>query len=198
MCSDFQRPIDRKHRLEDYMEVARVERDKKSDDEAELGLNAGETHLSVLSALLLSYMKKTFCVFSEGGCLHTHTADEDILVVDLLEIRRLLQMLSYVDTSHELLFTVQLSELWHRLNQHFHHPKIEFKDWEVLVKIFIEQVNRYPAGSDHTFGYYLTKYAGKTWIPFPYMGLLRGLHEKPDQLKKWIFDLTKIVELLTA
>jgi hypothetical protein len=48
----------------------------------------------------------------------------------------------------------------------------------------IEAINHYPEKGDHSLGYYLSSSTGENWIPFPFMEILRNLHEKKNEIDR--------------
>ncbi len=79
------------------------------------------------------------------------------------------------DRSEDIQFLNQLSHLWFQLldegNQLTYNPRSSS-----LLKELIKKIERYPERQTHTFGYYLSEFAGQKWIPFPYMELIQKLH----------------------
>jgi len=61
-----------------------------------------------------------------------------------------------------------------------------------LIKKIIDEINDYPKNSEFTLGYYISEFAGYSWVPFPYMEMLQNLHleDKKDpinsHLSHWI------------
>ena len=48
----------------------------------------------------------------------------------------------------------------------------------LFLKILMQKIQHYPEYEEHTFGYYLTEYAGQKWIPFPYMEMVQKIHSE--------------------
>jgi len=156
-----------------------IEKDKKGKEPDYSSLK-GATRFQILSALM-SYFKKVLSAFSfkeRNGAL---ALDGQKIGQHILFFRKMLVLLSIEDQSHQPEFTQKLTELWHNLlddcNSLSHTPVASS---EILHKLnfFINEIQAYPPQADHTLGYYLTEYAGKEWIPFPFMELLQGLHEE--------------------
>ncbi len=170
-----------------------IEKDKRAREEGYTGLK-NSTRTQVF-ATLVSYFKKILTSVTSKGKGQLAFYDQQHLLDNVLAFRQLLIILSGDDQSHNPDFTQQLTELWHNLlddcNSLSFSPEAPL---EIVrqVKFFIAQVQNFPPGADHTLGYYFTEYAGKEWIPFPFMELLQGLHEEYNAspvisvLQNWI------------
>ena len=72
----------------------------------------------------------------------------------------------------------------------------------ILIKKLISQINAYPKNTEFTLGYYISEFAGYKWIPFPYMEILRALHQEhikdPENshLKTWVDILDEILAMV--
>ncbi|MBU6446862.1 MAG: hypothetical protein KGQ49_05635 [Verrucomicrobia bacterium] len=119
------------------------------------------------------------------------------------------QTLGSLKASLELLKGNDLSQDIHFLNAlaHSWNKAIEESpafDEEVLrlFNLFAKKILHYPETKQHTFGYYLTEYAGQRWIPFPYMELVQKIHREhainPDgsDLTEWTRLLDDAIRLL--
>jgi hypothetical protein len=158
---------------------------------------------SQIYATLVSYFKKILSTFSSKGKGQSLVFDLQRLIDDVIAFRQQLITLSLEDQSHNPDFTQQLSELWHNLLDDCNSLSLSTDSSEIpnKAKFFISQVQNFPPGADHTLGYYFTEYAGKDWIPFPFMELLQQLHEEFNAspvisvLNNWISLLNEILEL---
>jgi hypothetical protein len=117
----------------------------------------------------------------------------------------MLQILSNEDQSHNPEFTQHFSELWHNLldDSAVGHTDTKKIPPEILkITSFIEKVCHFPPSEDHSLGYYLTKYVGNQWLPFPFMDILHQLHqefqENPESshLQAWITHLNDTIASL--
>jgi hypothetical protein len=120
---------------------------------------------------------------------------------NLLEMQKALKILMKEDRSQEALFLKQLSQFWQKMLE----DSLRFKKMTPLAihfKTFIKEIASYPEARDHSLGYYLSEYAGQSWLPFPYMELIQKLHTLAEKnpshnpLAKWILSLDKIIALL--
>ncbi|MBS0603728.1 MAG: hypothetical protein JSS60_01685 [Verrucomicrobia bacterium] len=178
---DLDKNIHRKESPTPYEKIIvnPIEGDKKEKEEGYTGL--GNSTRSQVFATLVSYFKKMLTAFAFRGRGLSFSGDQQHLLENVLAFRQLLIILSGDDQSHNPDFTQQLSELWHNLLDDCNslasspHAPVEIVN---KVKFFISQVQNFPPGADHTLGFYFDEYAGKDWIPFPFMELLQGLHEE--------------------
>jgi hypothetical protein len=175
-----------------------IEKDKK-EKESYTGLK-GATR-SQIYATLVSYFKQFLSAFSKGkGQPILFNLQQ--LFDNIVAFRRLLVTLSAEDQSHNPNFTQKLSELWHNLLDDCNSLSLSTEASSEIVtkvKFFISQVQNFPPGADHTLGYYFSEYAGKDWIPFPFMEMLQQLHEEftaspvISVLSNWISLLNEIL-----
>lgn len=197
---DLDKNIYRKEEPSPYEKIVvnPIEKDRK---EREPFTNFKDATRSQIYATLVSYFKKILSAFSSKGKDQPHIFDLQRLIDDIIAFRQQLITLSLEDQSHNPEFTQQLSELWHNLLNDCNSLPLPIETSEVAakVKFFITQVQNFPPGADHTLGYYFTEYAGKDWIPFPFMELLQKLHEEFNAspvisvLNNWLSLLNEIL-----
>lgn len=196
MGSDFNKFVNpREPSPYEKIVVSPIEKDKKEKQEPYTGLK--ETAPQVF-ATLLSYFKKILSTLSFKGKEGLIFLDEQHLLEHVKAFRKLLMILSTEDQSHNPNYTQQLSTLWHNLLDDCNSLSAASATLD-KIRFFITQIQNYPPGADHSLGYYFTEYAGKEWIPFPFMGLLQHLHDQhksdPEHssLNNWIALLTDIL-----
>jgi hypothetical protein len=200
--SDLDKNIYRKGESSPYEKIAvnPIEKDKRERETAYTGLK--NSTRSQIFATLFSYFKKMLTIVGSKGRSRLSFYDQQHLLDNVLAFRQLLVVLSGSDQSHNPDFTQQLSELWNNLLEDCNSLSFSNESHSETadkVKFFISQVQNFPAGADHTLGYYFTEYAGKDWIPFPFMELLQGLHEEYSAspaisvIQNWIFLLDDIL-----
>ncbi len=181
--------------------TGRIERDKKAQDEGYA--DARKAAKSQIFAALVSYFKKVLSSLStEGKEKGAFLLDEGPLIDSILAFRNVLKILSIEDRSHHPEFAQQMSELWHKLvddcNSIQGQTGVSIEGL-AKIKFFISQVMHYPPGEDHTLGYYFDEFAGKTWIPFPFMDMLKELHEEhltnpaTSTLSNWLSLLNEML-----
>ncbi|MCB1109133.1 MAG: hypothetical protein KDK44_05690 [Chlamydiia bacterium] len=83
-------------------------------------------------------------------------------------IKDLLTALKTCDQTDNPHYAQHLSDAWHTLLGA--PPKTP-------VEPFIQLANTYPSGEAHSLGFYLTHYAGDHWLPFPFLEILKKLHQ---------------------
>lgn len=178
-----------------------IEKDKKGREDRYANFKYSE-HPEFFAALA-SYLKKAMNSLVIKGKEHSYLVRENHLAESLSSFRSLLVLLATKDVSHDPEFTQKLSERWHCVIDDLHSLTYFFtkKNPELLSKIqfFIDQVDHYPPSGDHSLGYYFSQYAGKKWIPFPFMELLQTLHKqsiklpKTNTLRNWLFLIDEIL-----
>ena len=117
-------------------------------------------------------------------------------------MRAQLSILTQRDESYNPIFTQQLTELWHKLMDDCNSiPSLLGNSSETLkdIKSFIAHLSSYPLGADHSLNYYFNAYAGKDWIPFPFMQILYDLHQEhqidptTSHLTQWLSHIDAIL-----
>jgi hypothetical protein len=201
--SDLDKNIYRKEEPSPYEKII-VNPIEKDRQERESYTSLKSATRSQVFATLLSFFKKILSAFSSKERGRPLVFDLQRLVQNIIAFKQQLIILSLEDQSHNPDFTQQLSDIWHRILDDCNALSLSSPGTtEVLVKakFFISQVQNFPPGADHTLGYYFTEYAGKDWIPFPFMELLQQLHEEYNAspvisvLNNWISLLNEILEL---
>lgn len=201
---DFDKNIYRREEPAPYEKIIvnPIEKDKREKGEGYKGLKSSTR--TQIFATLVSYFKKILSTTSSKNKSSASFYDQQHLFENVSALRQLLVLLSDDDQSHNPNFTQQLSELWHNLIDDYNSlSSAPTPNPEIVRKLnfFISQVQHFPPGADHSLGYYFTEYAGKDWIPFPFMELLQGLHEEYQAspvisvLQNWIFLLNDILLL---
>lgn len=189
-----------------WSRVQRIEKEKfKEEPEKEPGPKP------ILFSTFYVYFKKLYqSLFPKT--IESSSVDKQQVLEDLLSLKKMLQILGSEDQSRNAEFIQQLSELWHNLTQDCNVLNLSSrKNDQELVKIknFLSSFGHFPRAEEHTMGYYLTEYVGPEWLPFPFMDLLKALHEEfrknpqKSQIDSWIeaidelvFDLERMIEPL--
>ncbi|MCP5492417.1 MAG: RNA ligase family protein [Chlamydiales bacterium] len=60
---------------------------------------------------------------------------------------------------------------------------------------FLQAANAYPQGDAHSFAFYLANHVGDTWLPFPFLEILRKLHQG-YVLRKKRSELQHLIRLI--
>jgi|ERR1700722_3548233 len=200
--SDLDKNVYRKDESSPYEKIIvnPIEQDRKEKESFKSFKGASR---SQIFATLVSLFKKFLTSFTSQG-KGLPLFDLQHLSSTIKAFREQLIILSTEDQSHNPDFTQALAELWHNLLDDCNSLSLTESSSEVLskLKFFIAQVDHFPPSADHTLGYYFTEYAGKDWIPFPFMELLQNLHEEFNAspvisvLNQWILLLNEILTLL--
>ena len=198
---NFDKPVYRRDEPPAYdkIMVNPVEKDKKPKEDLYKSAQ-DSTKSQVFSVLVACFRKLILALSPKEG--QRYIIVEEQLLEDVIRFRQLLLVLAAKDESHNPEFTEQLTGAWHLLSEdcasliatsETPSPLIE------KIKFFIAQIENYPLGADHTLGFYFAQYAGKDWIPFPFMQLLQELHEEHQlnsllsTLSSWIYLITEIM-----
>lgn len=121
------------------------------------------------------------------------------LLSSIAELEKSLKKLQEHDLSEDAKFLKELSLNWLHFLREF-APFLNQEDpLSLEIKRFLNEIHAYPSGSEFSLGYYLSKFAGLEWIPFPYMEILKDLHnnfkDKKEEslLLKWINELNSLI-----
>lgn len=176
--------------------------EKNKQRKEEFSKNLQEPTKSQILATLISYFKKILTFFTFKNKNEFFLFDQHQLFEHLSTFRTQLQILTTQDESHNPEFTQQLTELWHNLVDDCNSisPQEVSPNTIEDIKFFISQISHYPYQADHSLGYYFDASAGKEWIPFPFMDMLKELHDEYQEtpinshLFKWISLIDDILE----
>ncbi len=197
---DLDKNIYRKENPYEKIIIHPIEKDRKEKETGYRGL--GNATRSQALAALASFFKKMLSSLSPRAQGAGYSLDLGSLLNDVAAFKKLLEILASEDTSHQPEFAQHLSELWHAILEGYN--QIDASRTHALETVnqltfFVAQVQNFPLGADHTLGYYFSQYAGKDWIPFPFMQLLQGLHLEYQAspfisvLQNWISLLEEIL-----
>jgi hypothetical protein len=130
---------------------------------------------------------------------------KDSIIYNLKMLKMLFSQLQEQELSQNLDFALSLSVTWHEVIDYFAlAPKHERKnDFFKEGSLLIESINLFPPGEEHSLGFYLTHYAGENWLPFPFMAIIRLLHDEhakdstSSHLEVWIKTIGTLVDNFT-
>ena len=117
----------------------------------------------------------------------------------LMSLKQYFATLQQEDRSQDVDFLNELSKAW---NQALEESSSFNEAAALKFKILTKQILSYPENHLHTFGYYLTEYAGQKWVPFPYMELVQKIHYEHEHnahasaLTEWVLLTEETIELL--
>ncbi|MFZ4674054.1 MAG: hypothetical protein ACOYL1_06905 [Chlamydiia bacterium] len=167
------------HHLHGEIRVEPVNREKTQKDE-ELQLPAGGFAL-----LVLTYLSSSTLLESIRSTESLRTPQK---VIDALkQFIAIFSELQDQDLSADWRYCEKLSKSWSDVVKSVENATFPSSSLNTLIT----EINEHPEKGDHTLGYYLSQHAGEQWIPFPFMEILRKLHED----KKKIPHFLKLAEL---
>ncbi len=203
VMSDFQKSVDSRDGKPPEWAIPPaqpIEKDKKEKQPYPPGSEKELTQQQLL-LIFTAFFKKILNFFISQDRSQMTEIEKQQISEDLVSLRSMLQILGNQDQSHHPEFTHHLAELWHHLIEDCQH--VASTDPNLFkVKYFIDQVNAFPPNEDHSLGYYLARYAGKDWLPFPFMDMLQQLHKQYQEnphsstLNEWVVELSAIVSKL--
>lgn len=144
-----------------------------------------EKRQRLINGSLLLFFKKVFAtsLFSRGS--RGSKAPEEIAQA-AQTIKEHLEMLKTSDQNENPHFIEELSIAYLTLSSI--PPGSRFD-------AFLQAANAYPQGDAHSFAFYLANHAGDTWLPFPFLEILRKLHQGYI-LRKKNSELQRLIDLL--
>lgn len=140
----------------------------------------------LLMAGFCAYVQKTTRFLIQSSIKKRGVLSGGGLEACLMEFKKYLVTLSQEDQSRSQDYIAQLSKGWHVLLENFNLVEfLERKKSPLIakVKLFIESIRAYPLNEEHSLGFYMTEFVGREWLPFPFMDLLKHLHNEFHQKK---------------
>lgn len=178
-----------------------VKADKEAPEEI-----AKKNPQGLLMASFCAYVQKIVTFLTNAATRKRGVLSGSGLEHHLDEFKKSLVILSKEDRSRDQTFVINLSGEWHALLENFNlFEFLERKKSPLIAKVknLIEAIQSFPPQQEHSIGYYMTAFAGKDWLPFPFMELLQKLHEdhlknkEKSQLFLWIASIDKLLLDLT-
>jgi hypothetical protein len=162
------------HHMHGEIRVEQPNKDKTQKDE-ELNLPPGGFNL-----LVLTYLSASTLVESIRSTESLKTPQK---VIDALKaFLQTLTELKDSDLSADWRYCERLSKSWSDMQRTLEGATFPSSSLNELITL----VNHYPEKGDHTLGYYLSLHAGEQWIPFPFMEILRKLHEDKKEIPRFL------------
>ncbi len=187
----------------DWLTVQRVDEIRKErGEELEKIASEKSPDLLLFSGLLL-HARKIFNLlssatqFGHAAIIESPTG----LIPYLANLKKILHELSKSDQSQNVEFVQKFSDSWNELIQAFSTIQwAQRKDLVVITAIsaLFAGIGSYPLGQEHSLGFYLSRFAGEKWLPFPFIELLSSLHTNKKLLHEWIRMADAIISHLSS
>jgi hypothetical protein len=151
-----------------------------------------------------------YFTYKELSSFLPHSSNQASIVLikeSLKGLQKNFQMLTEQDLSQNTIFLAHLSSCWNRFLDSFIPFSLIQDPLIMQTHNFIQEIKTYPKGAEYSLGYYLSEFAGQSWIPFPYMEILKKLYDLSQEhseetptlennpLKKWILDIESLLQL---
>lgn len=181
--SDPSKPVEKKDEppSQGWIGIPPIEKDKKRKNFFDSAADKGQF---ILLAAFFQFMKKILNIGSDEKKGGKTLLNDHHIVEDLISFRKMLQILSNEDQSHNAEFTQQFSEIWNNLAEHRKYLEMTHKKNPLLLsqlQSFMLLLERFPPSEEHSLGYYLSHHVGNEWLPFPCMEILTKLHAAYQQ-----------------
>lgn len=160
------------HHMHGEIRSERANKDR-SQKEEELNLPSGAFPMLVLSYLVASTLLDSI--------RSTESLKTPQKIIDSLkDFIKTLHQLQEEDLSADWRYCEKLSKSWQDVCSSIEEAAIPTGGLNEMI----EAINHYPEKGDHSLGYYLSLSTGENWIPFPFMEILRNLHEKKNEIDR--------------
>lgn len=203
MPSSFQPPVSggpsdpyEKYRVEE------IQKDRDAEVSSKKTEQVSQDKRSAFAAYVSLVFKKFLEIFENTSDCGLALSAENDVQEHLILFKTALEILKTDDKSQDSAFLNRLSHFWHQMLE----DTLRFRrqtPLSVLMRTFIKELQNYPQFQEHSLGYYLTEYAGQTWLPFPYMEMIHRLHSQHlknpsvSSLSHWTDLLNKMIQMLT-
>ncbi len=176
------------------------------DDEGMITPSNPHAPLTKVAALIAFVNENLYDVFQLAeDSNHLLLLDPSLEMLD--KMRNLILMLMVHDHSRNTDYAKGLSQTWHQVIEYFtpsNLGRIESIEIRQLIKNFITSFKTFPKKTDHPLGHYLQKYAGENWLPFPFIAILKNLHEdhalhgENSQLNTWFVQISDLIDYFSS
>jgi len=203
---DFFIPSDWGHRVvRNKILIPAIEKDRHATEDSFKNIDRRKNALTQMAAVI-ALMRKLLSqsIDDETKSLKVKAPTSSTKLFD--EFKKLLFLLKDQDMATDISYAQKLSKSWNDIINAYIPAILERtpKESKKLIKEFLNMVRSYEGEADHSMGYYLTQYAGENWLPFPFIKLVRSLHEdyvaKKDQshITRWINQIASIDKSLSG
>lgn len=193
------RPPDRTE--QERIQLSATEADKKIREKFEESKGQKKPGFFMVTWLLLLF-RNIFNLFLFDRARELVSPDAQEVLDHLKKFRLSLEILAREEKSEEIAFIEALSIQWALIEKDLErlelHPDAEPHLLQAVRKLKIS-LDSYKASALHSFAYYLEQHAGESWFPFPFLEMIRALHNEAkisfetSNLKSWIAQISKIV-----
>ncbi len=189
------RPLSREER--EKIRISEIEKLSRADHRPHPFDKEGKKSSPYQVTLFL--LKKLVHFFTKNRKHLQHNTD---LATKAHALLALLQQLGEKDQSENISYIQKLSQIWEQIIDHIEYLKLTTHLPDNIHNLLsaIAGMNHFPKDAEYSFGFYLLKHAGKEWFPFPFMEMLKDLHQNHQQLKeksvltKWTLDLERYLK----
>ncbi|OGN63558.1 MAG: hypothetical protein A3E80_05645 [Chlamydiae bacterium RIFCSPHIGHO2_12_FULL_49_9] len=186
---------------EDYR-VEAVEKEKKETPQPPPEPRSPKPRaVEILVAYFLILFRKILELIERGAGRRSPSQDKGSLGQNLLLFKTSIEMMKQEDKSQSGPFLSALALDWNRLTGDLRKMSAG-GPIEIELRALIQKIQSYPKGTQHSFGYYLSEYAGQKWLPFPFMEMVQKAHfehrKDPSHsaLSDWSAKLDHLLSLL--
>ncbi len=188
----------KEYKVEGVEKIKEIKKDKQGDEEP---VAPSKPTQSWLGGYILLLMEKIIDFFSKKQRPLIATEEIKTIRDHLIQLHQILDQLKEIDCSQDIDFLHSLSRIWNLvIEDNFSFRRAS--DFAIAFRSLFRAIQNYPEGEEYTLGYYLTQHPNTEWIPFPYMDLLRKLHQeyihRPQEshLIRWSIEIDYLIELL--
>ncbi|MBS0615087.1 MAG: hypothetical protein JSR58_00865 [Verrucomicrobia bacterium] len=177
----------------DWLTTQRVEEIRKERGEELEKTAAQKSPDLLLFAGLLLRTRKIFNNTSLVPISETPSA----LISHLVDLKNCLLELHKTDQSQNIDFVQKFTDSWTRL---IHAMEwINRKDMIAITatSALLGAIGSYPLNQEHSLGFYLSRFAGEKWLPFPLIELLSSLNTNKKLLMEWVRTVDALISHLS-
>lgn len=143
--------------------------------------------LAAIAAFILRMLQKIVYIFTQNALKRIPSSSQKKTRENLILFKGCLEILMMEDRSQDIQFLNRMSQLRNAFPPN---------------QPILSELKKYPPNQQHSLDYYLSEYSNQNWIPFPYMDLIRQLHQ--DHLKdpthsllqKWVDEIDLSIKSL--
>lgn len=189
-------PYQKDPRKNPYEDIFSQSTQKDKADEEKLFSQKKESSPG-FEAIALNAMKKIIDLFTLSTERTISQAEQTFIEDDLKKLRDDFEKLKKIDFSQNPPFLNSLSLTWHDFLKNYKNLYANSTSpMHQKIEKLIHSISSYPETAENNMGYYLSEYAGETWLPFPYMDILQKLHQEQgddSHLNQWIDLINDII-----